>query len=100
MRYEFGGLLFRGAYTWRGLFSEFYGNAVPRSPHIRESEFPGAEEFRNPGNYRLWNPGSWVLESGIPSTIGIQNSSSTDKYWNPESTAWNPESQTVLDCFP
>ena len=25
LRYEFGGLLFRGAYTWRGLFSEFYG---------------------------------------------------------------------------
>ena len=26
MRYDFGGLLFGGAYTWRGLFSEFYGN--------------------------------------------------------------------------
>ena len=25
MRYEFGGLTFGGAYTWRGLFSEFYG---------------------------------------------------------------------------
>ena len=25
MRYEFGGLIFEGAYTWRGLFSEFYG---------------------------------------------------------------------------
>ena len=25
MRYEFGGLIFGGAYTWRGLFSEFYG---------------------------------------------------------------------------
>ena len=22
--YEFGGLIFGGAYTWRGLFSEFY----------------------------------------------------------------------------
>ena len=22
--YDFGGLIFRGAYTWRGLFSEFY----------------------------------------------------------------------------
>ena len=22
--YEFGGLIFRGAYTWRGLFLEFY----------------------------------------------------------------------------
>ena len=25
LRYEFGGLIFGGAYTWRGLFSEFYG---------------------------------------------------------------------------
>ena len=26
LRYEFGGLIFGGAYTWRVLFSEFYGN--------------------------------------------------------------------------
>ena len=25
LRYKFGGLIFGGAYTWRGLFSEFYG---------------------------------------------------------------------------
>jgi len=25
LRYQFGGLIFGGAYTWRGLFSEFYG---------------------------------------------------------------------------
>ena len=25
LRYEFGGLIFAGAYTWRSLFSEFYG---------------------------------------------------------------------------
>ena len=25
MRYRFGGLIFGGACTWRGLFSEFYG---------------------------------------------------------------------------
>ena len=25
LRYEFGGLIFGGAYTWMGLFSEFYG---------------------------------------------------------------------------
>ena len=24
--YRFGGLIFGGAYTWRGLFLEFYGN--------------------------------------------------------------------------
>ena len=100
LRYEFGGLIFGGAYTWRSLFSEFYGNAVPSSPHTRESE------FWNPGNFCLWNPRSWVLESGIHLkesgillTIRIQNPSSTDKYWNRESTAWNSESKNVLDCF-
>ena len=25
LRYDFGGLRFEAAYTWRGLFSEFYG---------------------------------------------------------------------------
>ena len=25
LRYEYGKLIFGGAYTWRGLFSEFYG---------------------------------------------------------------------------
>ena len=25
LRYDFGGLIFGGTYTWRGLFSEFYG---------------------------------------------------------------------------
>ena len=51
----------------------------------------------------IWNPGFWNpeyssdKESGIPRTIGIQNPSSTDKDWNPESTAWSPESKTVLD---
>ena len=36
LRYKFGGLIFRGAYTWRSLCSEFYGiyytntNEVPR----------------------------------------------------------------------
>ena len=28
LRYRFGGLIFGGAYTWRGLFSEFYGNSL------------------------------------------------------------------------
>ena len=26
LHYDFGGLIFGGAYTWRGLFSEFYGS--------------------------------------------------------------------------
>ena len=28
LRYEFGGLIFGGAYTWRGLFSEFSGSLL------------------------------------------------------------------------
>ena len=35
LRYQFGGLLFGAAYTWRGLFSEFYG--IHCSLHIQES---------------------------------------------------------------
>ena len=31
LRYRFGGLIFGGAYTWRGLFSEFYGIFSTRS---------------------------------------------------------------------
>ena len=27
LRYRFWGLIFGGAYTWRGLFSEFYGDS-------------------------------------------------------------------------
>ena len=33
LRYEFGGLIFGGAYTWRGLFSEFYGISFSKSYH-------------------------------------------------------------------
>ena len=50
------------------------------SPHVRESE------FRKRGNFCLWNPKSWALESGIQLKeseiqlpIEIQNLSSTDK---------------------
>ena len=52
-------------------------------------------------NFFLCNHEPRVLESGIqlkesriPLTIGIQNPSSFDK--DPESTAWDPESKTIL----
>ena len=35
MRYKFGGLTFGGAYTWRGLFSEFYGILTPKRELIQ-----------------------------------------------------------------
>ena len=33
MRYRLGGLIFGGAYTWGGLFSEFYG--TPRDGAVK-----------------------------------------------------------------
>ena len=33
LRYQFGGLIFGGAYTWRGLFSEFYGSETCPRPY-------------------------------------------------------------------
>ena len=34
MCYQFGGLIFGGAYTWRGLFSEFYGKRIKEKKEI------------------------------------------------------------------
>ena len=35
LSYRFGALLFGGAYTWRGLFSEFYG--TPNLEHAHQA---------------------------------------------------------------
>ena len=37
LRYRFGGLIFGGAYTWRGLFSEFYG--IIHSKYFPDSDW-------------------------------------------------------------
>ena len=43
LRYQFGGLIFGGAYTWRGLFSGFYGiGSLFLKSHIR-----GEDNLRN-----------------------------------------------------
>ena len=54
--------------------------------------------FSECGNFCWWNGQSWALESriqlkesGILLTIGIQNSSSTDKNWNPVPGIRNPQ---------
>ena len=78
--------------------------SVKNSRHVRVSG------FRNPRIFCLWIPetekfffvksgilgfGIWNIqlkESRIPLTIKMQNPSSTDKYWN-------PESKTVLDSL-
>ena len=38
LRYRLGGLVFGGACTWRGLFSEFYGIFIGKSLHGQESD--------------------------------------------------------------
>ena len=80
-----------------------------------EHWFPEAvcpcKEIRIPesGKFLLvGQPGIQPKESGIPLTTGIRNLSSTGKKLiiqnsvslrDQESTAWNPESKTVLDSF-
>ena len=34
LRYPFGGLIFGAAYTWRGLFSKFYGISLSIAIHV------------------------------------------------------------------
>lgn len=49
----------------------------------------------------LWNVKYWALESGLGlKESGIQNPSSTVNDWNPELTASEPKSKTVLDSLP
>ena len=39
LRYRFGGLIFGGAYTWWGLFSEFYGIEVVFLSEVAHIQF-------------------------------------------------------------
>ena len=48
MRYQIGGLIFGGAYTWRGLFSEFYGSLMTTKLH-------NMHDMVRPENPRLIN---------------------------------------------
>ena len=42
-----GGLIFGGAYTWRGLFSEFYGtlSVLPRIDNTPDRQNPGSKSL-------------------------------------------------------
>ena len=61
LRYDFGGLIFGGACTWRGLFSEFYHKSY----------------YKNHGNEIKWTgmPGTGYLASriGVTWTEGAKN---------------------------
>ena len=48
--YEFGGLIFGAAYTWRGLFSEFYGIHVKGKGSALGAETPRIKLFRAPSH--------------------------------------------------
>ena len=41
LRYRFGGLVFGGAYTWRGLFLEFYGIFTREDTKFSRESSPG-----------------------------------------------------------
>ena len=69
----------------------------------KENELSSSEESLpmqgNPDSRHIF-----LVESGIPLTIGVRNPNSTDKksgfqYLEFESTAWNPESETALDSL-
>ena len=80
-----------------------YGSVMHISPQVGESDkFLLVESvIRNPG--LQWNPGIQLNEFGIPLTIGIQNPSSTDRYWNPVPGVRNPyrgiQNPTVFDSL-
>ena len=48
MRYRIGGLIFGGAYTWRGLFSEFYGMllqiAINATRYVKSASASGSAD--------------------------------------------------------
>ena len=44
LRHRIGGLIFEGAYTWKGLFSEFYGIIKIEKLHVTTS-LQNSEEF-------------------------------------------------------
>ena len=45
LRYEFGGLIFGGTYTWRGLFSEFYSIFLVAGRFISQASFKRRKAF-------------------------------------------------------
>ena len=45
LRYRFGGLIFGGAYTWRGIFSEFYGMVCHISKFCSQCLFLSTDLF-------------------------------------------------------
>ena len=65
LRHRFGGLIFGGTYTWRGLFSEFYGSVLIEQgilvlPHSRTPTVDVRISFANRTTGGLREPFSLV----------------------------------------
>ena len=76
------------------------------SPQVGESWIwnPRKLCLRNPESSGALESEIQLKESGTPLTIEIQNTTSTDKDWNPlprirNPRAWNPESKTLLNSL-
>ena len=77
LRHRFGGLIFGGTYTWRGLFSEFYGSVLIEQgilvlPHSRTPTVDVRISF---ANRTTWGAAGAVFFSQIFSGPGILQSS-------------------------
>ena len=106
-----GGLISEGAYYWNSKMNKF--SRRPRSRPVqgnmdfwkrRNSCFWNRESgkifscgVRNRGLY--WEPGIQLNEFGTPLTIGLEPGIQVPLTENPESTACNPESRTILDSL-
>ena len=71
LRYRFGRLIFGGAYTWKSLFSEFYGSGnlligqVPFFPRSPDDVYPPVREEEQ-DDYLLSNLDMDISTSVIP----------------------------------
>ena len=80
----------RGYCCFRSILCVIYLMPLPNFAPSKEIGIPVSGKFLLVESRIRENQESWVVESGIqlresgiPLTIGIQNPSSTDKYWNP-----------------
>ena len=64
LRYWIGGLIFGGAYTWRGLFTEFYVNARRYSSNV-DNERPQLKHRQRSGRRRRFEPRKISLPVGV-----------------------------------
>ena len=83
LRHRFGGLIFGGTYTWRGLFSEFYGSVLIEQgilvlPHSRTPTVDVRISF---ANRTTWGAAGAVFFSQIFSGPAILQSSRLFRPW-------------------